>query len=413
MKSTQPKQPRQGQTEFICLVAFLISLVALGIDAMLPALPAIGSDLNVARANDTQLVIGLFFAGFAVGQLFYGPLSDSWGRKPVVLAGLTLFALGCLMSYLALSFETVLAGRILQGLGAAAPRTVMLAVVRDRYAGREMARVMSFVMAVFIIVPAIAPSLGQGVMLLSDWRSIFAVLLALAVALGLWMALRLPETLARDRRVALSAGRILRAMREVLTTRTALGYTLAAGTVFGAFVGYLSSSQQVFQQTFRLGELFPAFFAVLALSIGASSLVNARLVMRLGMRRLSFAAVFTLTGLSVGFAAVTLGFAGVPPLWAFMLWGMASFFCIGILFGNLNALAMEPLGHIAGTGAAVVGALSTALSLVTGIAIGQIYDGTILPLVLGFAVLGALSAAVMLITNRGTGGREKADCGAA
>jgi DHA1 family bicyclomycin/chloramphenicol resistance-like MFS transporter len=404
-------RPKQGQGEFICLVAFLISLVALSIDAMLPALPAIGADLDVARANDTQLVIGLFFAGFAVGQLFYGPLSDSLGRKPVILAGLVLFTLGCLMALLALSFETVLAGRILQGLGAAAPRTVMLAVVRDRFAGRAMARVMSFVMAVFIIVPALAPTLGQGIMLVADWHAIFAVLMALAVGLGLWMMLRLPETLPHPARVPLSAGRIVRAMGEVVTTRAALGYTLAAGTVFGAFIGYLNSSQQVFQVTFGVGELFPAFFAVLALAIGASSLVNARLVMGLGMRRLSFTAVFTLTGLSVGFAAVTVAFGGLPPLWAFMLWGVASFFCIGILFGNLNALAMEPLGHIAGTGAAVVGSLSTALSLLSGIAIGQVYDGTVLPLVSGFAVLGALSAAVMLITDRGVGGREKADCG--
>lgn len=394
-------QGRQSLPEFITLIALLISMVALSIDAMLPALPAIGGDLDVARANDTQLVISLFFLGFSVGQLFYGPVSDSLGRKSTILAGLTLFVVGCVLSMVAWNYETVLVGRILQGLGAAAPRTVTLAVVRDRYAGRGMARIMSFVMAVFIIVPALAPSLGQAILLIADWRSIFLSLVALALTGAAWMVLRLEETLPKDRRVPLSLGRIFGAVRETLTTRTAFGYTIAAGIVFGAFIGYLNSSQQVFQDAFGITDDFPLYFAVLALSIGASSITNARLVMRFGMRFLSFVAVGVLTLLSTGFAVLLLALGDGPPLWAFMAWGMASFFCVGLLFGNLNALAMEPLGHIAGTGAAVVGALSTFISLILGTAIGQAFDGTPLPLIAGFAVLGALSGLVMRITNRG------------
>ncbi|MDF1748347.1 MAG: multidrug effflux MFS transporter [Alphaproteobacteria bacterium] len=394
----------QSLPEFIALIALQISMVALTIDAMLPALPAIGLELGVASANETQLVISLFFLGFAVGQFFYGPLSDSLGRKPMILAGIALFGVGCILSLVSWNYETMLLGRVLQGLGAAGPRTVTLAVVRDRYAGRGMARIMSFVMAVFIVVPALAPALGQAVLFIADWRAIFFFLMALGMFCAIWMTIRLPETLADSDRMPLSLGRIWSAILETVTNRHAIGYTISAGFIFGAFVGYLNSAQQIFQDVFGLGELFPLFFGILALSIGASSVVNARIVMRLGMRFLSFAAVFALTGLSLFFLVVDFLLQGHPPLWAFMLWGMTSFFCIGLLFGNLNALAMEPLGHIAGTGSAVVGALTTLISLVFGIVVGQAFDGTVMPLVIGFAALGVISSIAMMITNRGIRG---------
>ena len=390
----------QSLPEFIALIALQISMVALTIDAMLPALPAIGQELGVVEANDTQLVISLFFLGFAVGQFFYGPLSDSLGRKSMILAGIAIFGVGCILSLVSWNYETMLLGRVLQGLGAAGPRTVTIAVVRDRYAGRGMARIMSFVMAVFIIVPAI----GQAVLFVADWRAIFLLLMALGLICAVWMMFRLPETLADSDRMPLSLARIGSAVKETVCNRHALGYTISAGFIFGAFVGYLNSAQQIFQDVFNLGDLFPLFFGILALSIGASSVVNARIVMRFGMRFLSFAAVFTLTGLSLGFLIVDIVLAGHPPLWAFMLWGMTSFFCIGLLFGNLNALAMEPLGHIAGTGSAVVGALTTLISLVFGIVVGQAFDGTVLPLVIGFASLGVISSITMMITNRGLRG---------
>lgn len=391
---------RQSLPEFIALIALLFSMVALSIDTVLPALSVIGEDLAVARANDTQLVVSLFFLGFGAGQMFYGPVSDSVGRKPMLLAGFLVFVLGCVLSMTAWNYETELAGRVLQGLGAASLRTVTLAVVRDRYSGRRMARIMSFMLSVFIIVPALAPSLGQAVLHVADWRAIFLFQIALAVLAVSWMSLRLEETLPRGRRLPFSLGRIGLALQETLTTRATVGYMLAAGTIFGAFNGYLNSVRQVFQDVLGVGEKFPLFFAVLALSLGAASFVNSKLVLRFGIRVLAFAAVGALTGFSALFAVILLILAP-PPLWAFMLWGMASFFCLGLLFGNLNALAMEPLGHIAGTGAAVVGTFVTFTAMILGIAIGQSFDGTALPLVAGFAMLGALSGLIMRITNRG------------
>lgn len=401
-----PPPNRQSQPEFIALIAMLISMVALTIDAMLPALPMIGADLEVARANDTQLVISMFFLGFAAGQLGFGPLSDSLGRKPTILIGLALYGLGCLLSIVSTDYTMMLLGRVLQGLGAAAPRTVTLAVVRDRHSGRDMARVMSFVMAVFIIVPALAPLLGQGVMLAAGWRAIFICLALMGLIAACWMHWRLPESLTPENRRPLSPARVWEAVVITVTNRVALGYTIAAGFIFGAFVAYLSTAQQVFQGVFGVGDFFPAFFAAMALSIGCASLTNAKLVVRLGMRRLSFVGVGMLTLLTSVFLVICLALRGPPPLWAFMMWGMSSFFFIGILFGNLNALAMEPLGHVAGTAAAFIGSASTALSLVLGVPLGQAYDGTVLPLVLGFATMGAGCGIVMLITNKGWRGAD-------
>lgn len=381
--------------EFVALMALMISLVALSIDALLPALPAIGNTLGVQRENDNQLIISVLFLGMAIGQMIYGPLSDSTGRKPAIYVGFGLFILGCLLALFASSFPMMLAGRVLQGVGAAGPRIVTVALVRDQYEGRAMARVMSFVMAVFILVPVVAPLFGQMMLLVAHWRAIFGAYLVLALIASSWFALRQPETLAPNRRTPFSLKRIALAMGEVFGNRLALGYTLAAGLIFGAFVGYLNSAQQLFQEQYGLGRLFPFYFATLALSIGSASFLNARLVMRYGMRLLSFSALVTLSGLSLLFWAIAYSLAGQPPLWALMIYFLMSFFCIGILFGNLNALAMEPLGHIAGVGAAVVGSLSTFISLLLGTLIGQSYNGTILPLVGGFALLSAASVVMM------------------
>lgn len=323
MTDTSATAGRQSLPEFIALVALLISMVALTIDAMLPALPAIGRDLAVLRANDTQLVVSLFFLGFAVGQLIYGPLSDSLGRKGVILAGLAVFGAGCVLSMTATDYTVMLIGRVLQGLGVAAPRIVTLAIVRDRYAGRGMARIMSFVMAVFIVVPALAPSLGQGIEHLADWRAIFFSLIALGLIGGLWMRPAGGDAAAREPS-ALSAGRVWSAVVETLKTRVAAGYTIAGGFIFGAFVGYLSTAQQVFQTVYGVGDDFPIYFAVLALSIGASSFLNARLVMRLGMRFLSFLAVFAMSALSAGFALAAYFLDGGLPFLSFMAWGCSA-----------------------------------------------------------------------------------------
>ena len=398
MARTGP-QPRFG--EFVALTALIISLVALSIDVMLPALQQIGGELGAHRANDAQLVISALFVGLALGQVFFGPLSDSVGRKPAIHAGLVLFIIGCLMSILATDFTVMLAGRVLQGLGAAGPRSVAIALVRDRYEGRAMARVMSLVMGVFILVPALAPGIGQIILMIAHWRAIFGFMLAVAAVSLVWFALRQPETLAPERRVGFSPARILLAVRETCRSRVAFGYTLASGLIFGAFVGYLNSAQQIFQIQYGLGALFPLYFAALALAIGSASFVNARLVMRHGMRRLSAWALGLLAGLSLAFLVPAYLAAGTPPLWALMAYMAAAFFCIGMLFANFNALAMAPLGHIAGVGTAVVGSLTTLISMSLGAAIGWAYDGTVLPLVAGFALLGFAAIAVMCWTERG------------
>jgi MFS transporter, DHA1 family, multidrug resistance protein len=389
-----------GFGEFIALMALMVSLVALSLDIMLPALPDIGRDLGVSNPNDVQLVISVLILGLSLGQVMYGPLSDSTGRKPMIFAGTVIFLIGCLLSINATRFTVMLAGRFLQGIGAAGPRSVIVALVRDRYEGRAMARVMSAVMAVFIIVPAVAPALGQAVLLLASWRAIFGALMALASLSLIWFMIRQPETLPRERRIAFSIKRIGRGVVEVCANRVAFGYTLTAGLVMGAFFGYLNCVQQIFQEVYGLGRLFPLFTAILALAIGSASFCNSRIVMRWGMRALSRRAIRLLILLSAGYFVIAYWMGGHSPLWALMVCLALVFFCVGILFGNLNAIAMQPLGHIAGVGAAVVGSLSSLIAVPPAIVIGRCYDGTTLPLISGFALLGLLSAGVMWWADR-------------
>ncbi|MCY4394169.1 MAG: multidrug effflux MFS transporter [Rhodospirillaceae bacterium] len=398
--------------EFIPLVALLMALVALAIDAVLPALPAIGRDLAVPRRNDLQYVITALFLGLGIGQILFGPLSDGIGRKPAIYAGLVLFMGGCLTSIFAPSFEAMIAGRILQGIGIAGPHTVIIALLRDRYEGRQMARLMSFAMAVFILVPTVAPALGQGIQWLGGWRAIFVAFLAIAAIAFAWFGLRQPETLPADRRRPLTPAAIGSAVREVLKTRTALGFILAAGCIYAPFVAYLSSAQQIFQEAYRTGPLFPACFAVLALALGGASLVNGRLVMKFGMRRIAGTAAVSVILVSAIAWPVAYAFGGLPPLWLFMAYMILVFLGVGLLFGNLYALAMEPLGHIAGVGAAVVASASTIMSVPLGSIVGQSFDGTMYVLIAAFAVFGAAAFAAMRWADTGRGahrGREPAD----
>ena len=391
--------------EFVTLMATLTALVAMSIDMVLPALPAIGAALGVEHANDNQLVVSLLFLGFGLGQLFYGPLSDATGRKPAAYVGLALYVVGCVLALLSRSFPVMLAGRFLQGVGVAGPRTITLALVRDRFEGREMARVMSLVMAVFILVPIVAPAAGQAILGAFGWRAIFGVYLTMGLLASVWFAMRQEETLPSGRRIPFSPPRIAAATREVLVNRRAIGYTIASGSVFGAFLGYLTSAQQILQGQYALAGRFPLYFAMLAIAIGSASLLNATLVVRYGMHALSSRSLQGICIASVVFTGVAAAASGHPPLWMLMSYLMASFFGIGLLFGNLNALAMQPLGHIAGTGAAVVGSTSMLISLALGTWIGQSYDGTVLPLVVGFAVLSACSIAMVRWAESGTSRR--------
>ena len=381
--------------EFVALTAMMMSLVAFSIDAMLPALPAIGGELGVLQENSNQLIISLLFLGMSAGQIVYGPLSDSIGRKPAIYTGFGIFITGTLLSLFATSFAMMLTGRVLQGLGAAGPRIVSIALVRDQYEGPTMARVMSFVMTVFILIPILAPALGQALLGIAGWRSIFGVFLGMSLLTLFWFSLRQPETLPPEKRIPFTTRRIISAIREVLGIRQSLAYTVVSGLVFGSFLGYLNSSQQILQVQYELGEQFPLYFGMLAIAFGAATLINSKLVMLVSMHALVRYAMQALAVLSAIFLAVTIMHDGHPPLWSLTLYLMPLFFAIGILFGNLNALAMEPLGHIAGIGAATIGSLSTFTALAIGTVIGQSYNGTISPLITGFLVLSVLSLGVM------------------
>ena len=404
-KATAAPAPKASFAEFVILMAFMMSLVAMSVDTMLPALGLLGSDLQIANENTTQFVVTVLFLGMTAGQIFYGPLSDSIGRKNALYIGLTLYIIGALIAWVAPTFGVLLFGRLVQGLGAASSRIVTLAMVRDRFEGRDMARVMSLVMGCFILVPAIAPTIGQGVLYVADWRSIF---LMLAVMGGLAMALlslRLRETLPQEKRRAFSFSAIGRGLKEVVSNRITLGYTITAGLIFGALLAYISSSQQVFHDLYDAGSAFALYFAMVALCIGAASFLNSTLVRRFGMRRITRSGLGGMILLSGTLLGLSLFMNGVPPLALFLGWAMLTFFCIGMMFGNINAMAMEPMGHIAGLAAAVIGTLSGAISLALAMVIGLLYNDTLIPLISGMFVLSCLSAVIMAWAEKDPAGR--------
>lgn len=388
---------------FVAFLALMTSVVAMTIDAVLPALDAIAGDLAFASPNDRQLVVLVVILGLGVAQPVFGPLSDSIGRRPAALIGWAVYLAGTLLCVLAASPEAMLAGRFLQGVGAGAPRTIAVAIVRDLYEGRAMARMLSVVMTVFMLVPMLAPLLGQGLEALWGWRAIFGAYVALAVVAALWYALGMPETLPPAHRRPLSARPILAAFREVLTNRVAMGYTLSAVCVFGPFVVYLATAQQVLEELYGLGPLFPLAFGALAVAFAAASFANSRLVMAVGMRRLSLRGLGALIAISaVGLVVIEAGgWNGVPPLWVFMGLMAGIFCCVAVLFANFNALALEPLGHVAGTASAVVMSLSSLGAAPIALAIARGFDGSLTPMFAGFLGLGLAGLGFMVMAERG------------
>lgn len=385
--------------EFIVLMALLMSIVAISIDALLPALGFIGQDFAVANENHTQFVISCIFMGMAVGQLLWGPLSDALGRKPVLYAGVLLYLVGGLVCYLSDEFSVLLIGRVMQGLGVAAPYITTISIVRDKYAGRHMARIMSVVMTIFMLVPAIAPSLGQGILYIASWRAIFILYVLYAVVITLWLFLRLDETLPAEKRIPFTFRMIAHGFREVVGNRITAAYTVCMGVCFGSLIGYLNASRQIFQVQFNVGDAFALYFGVLAVVLGISSLINSRLVERLGMYYISVRAFIIMVASSAVFLAVH--FTGIDiTLWMFMVYAACLFFSFGLVFGNLNAIAMEPMGHIAGIAAAVIGCTSSLISMALGAFIGQLYNNTLIPIVGGFLVLGALCVTIIVLTER-------------
>ena len=389
----------ESNVVFVLLMAATMSLVALCIDAMLPAFPAIAGDLGVPSSNDTQLIISLMFIGLALGQLFYGPLSDSIGRKPAIHAGYAILVVGCLVSMFAESFAVMLFGRFLQGFGAAGPRTVAMALIRDRFHGSEMARIMSFIMTVFILVPILAPAVGQGILLFSGWQAIFGFIILFSFAVQAWFTIRQPETLLPENRRAFTLVSIGQGFFEVIRNLPAMVFTLVAGSVFGGFMGYLNSCQQIFQVQYGLGKLFPLFFGGLAFAAGLAAIINGNLVMQFGMHRLTYRALYAITGLSWLLLLVSWMHGGHPPLWQFMAICVPWFFFIGVVFGNINAMAMEQMGHVAGSAAAVIGTATTLMAVGLGFLIGNAYDGTLNPMAAGFAIFTTISVLLTMLVK--------------
>ena len=388
-----------GFPEFVIVIASIMALNPLATDMMLPALPKIASTFHIVIANRPQAVLSTFLIGFGVGQFIMGPLSDRFGRRPVLVDGMALYCVASMLVVTAQSFETLLLARALQGLGTSATRVIATSIVRDCYAGRRMASVMSLAMMVFISVPIIAPSFGQAVMLLTQWRGIFILLMLYGVLALVWSALRMPETLPMSERKSIAIRDVLGAFRQTVTNRQTLGYALAAGGVQGSLFGFVFSSQQIFTGIYKLGNYFPMAFAAIAIGIAIAGFLNARFVGRLGMRVISHGAL-------VGFVAV----AGIMlvaaktqmlPLPLFIVLAALMMFVFGLIFSNFTALAMEPQGHIAGTASSLYGSITTLLGIGIGTVIGQDYDGTLLPFATGFFLCALASLAVVAVVEKG------------
>lgn len=392
---------KERQTEFITLMALMMAIAAFSIDALMPALAEIGDTFNVVNVNDNQLLISIVFLGLALGQIFFGPLSDSIGRKPAVYYGFALFFAGSLLSVIAWDFNSMLISRFVQGLGLAAPRTIGMAMVRDKYVGDGMARIMSFIMVVFILVPTVAPAIGQATTKIAGWKAIFILQILIALVIIVWFFIRQEETLKKENIIPFSVLTITKAVGEIFKTKTTLVYTLIAGVIQGAFLVYLSSAQQIFGVQYNLGDKFPIIFGILALSIGLASLVNSKMVMKYGMENMAKWSLISFTSIAVLGSVYFLLLPGENPhLYLFLGFLIVLLFSTGILFGNLNALAMKPLGHIAGLGSTVVGFVSTLISVPLGVFIGRFIENTALPLILGFGFAGVVSLLLLAWLNQ-------------
>lgn len=385
--------------EFVGLIASLIAVHALGIDVMLPALGLIGRDLGIAVENHQQLVIIVYIAGFGIGQLFWGPIVDRFGRRRILLGAMAVYAGMSFIAALAGSFELLLLARLFQGLSAASTRILSQSIIRDCYSGRQMARVSSSAFMIFLAVPILAPTLGQLILLVAPWHWIFYLLGAYSLGVAFWAWKRLPETLDPTHRRPASLRSIADAARSVATNRQSLGYTVAMGLIYGGLLAFLNSAPQILLHVFHAPELFATCFAIITAFMVVAALMNARMVERYGMRLISHIALVSLILICLVRLAVVL--TGQETLVLFTLLNGLSFLCYGLVGSNFGALAMDPMGHIAGTAASVQGFLSTAIGTIVALIIGQSFAGSTLPLTLGWEFEALAALAVVLITERG------------
>ncbi len=390
---------RLSQFEFITLMASLMSVVALTIDAILPALDQIGIAIGTKQISDNQLLITMIFLGLGIGSLFFGPLSDTLGRKPIVFLGFGLFIIASFICIYAQTLEMMIFGRILQGIGLSAPRTISIAMVRDTYSGDYMARIMSFITVVFILVPIIAPALGKFVLDHYNWQAIFYIQLIFSLFVSFWFWLRQPETLHHSKRIKFSPNIFVQGTKELFKYKSTIGYTIISGFITGSFMVYLSTAQQIFQLQYDLTEEFPFIFAGLAISVGSATFLNGTLVLRYGMKKLVTIAMVAFFIISLLYILLFYGKAN-PSISILLSFFGLQFFAIGFLFGNLRALAMEPVGHIAGIAAAITGFISTLMAVPISTWIGRSVTDTVLPLFIGFTICGLLSVFILIYLNR-------------
>jgi len=390
-----------SQGEFIAMIAMMFATIAFSIDAMLPALPDIGATLSPDDTNRAQLIVTSFVLGMGCGTFFTGPLSDAFGRKPVIFVGSSLYCLGALAAYFSQSLETILISRVLMGLGAAAPRVVAIAIVRDLYVGRDMARIMSLVMMIFTLVPAFAPLLGTGIIAISDWRGIFAAFAIFSVITVVWMGFRLVEPLKKEDRRPLQLPKLLAALREMVNHPTVRLSILAQTFCMAMLFTIIVMVQPAYDEVFDRAESFPVWFMVVALMAGTASFLNASLVGRVGMRRMvTWALGVQIIGSSAMFVTTQFTIADPMSFYIFVAWQTSVFFMVGLTLGNLNAIAMEPMGHIAGMAASVMGAISTVAAAFIAAPVGLLFDGTIVPMVGGVLTAAILAFVTMLRMGR-------------
>ncbi len=399
MDPIRAPHPGVGRKEFVAFIAAIMAVNALGVDLMLPALPAIGHELGVASDNARQWIVTAYVFGFGVGQLVYGPLADRYGRKAILIVTLAGFVAASIFAAGSQTFAALLGARILQGVMSASTRVLAVAMVRDSYAGRQMAKVMSLAQMIFFIVPILAPSIGQVLLAFGPWRFIFYALGAFAAIVLAWSLVRLPETLPVERRSPISVASLGRAYRLTLTNRYSVGYAFAASLTFGGIIAFVSSAQQIFVDEFGAGDRFTLLFALCAFSMGVASFLNSRLVERLGTRLISQTGLFALILLSVVHIGVIA--AGWETLWSYMIFQALSMTCIGLCGSNFGAMAMEPVGHIAGVASSVQGFITSVVAVAVGSLIGQAYNGTTYPLAIGYLGIGVAALVIVLMVEGG------------
>ncbi|WOE74434.1 multidrug effflux MFS transporter [Alterisphingorhabdus coralli] len=397
--SPRVKRRFPGQREFVAMMAAMMALNALAIDAMLPAFPAIGAALDVATANDRQYVISVYIGAMGIGSLLYGPLADRYGRRPVLFTGIGVYILFSLLCALAESFTALLTFRFLQGFGAAAIGVLVTSVIRDRYSGDTMAKLMSMIFIVFMAVPVVAPTIGQAILTIAGWRWIFGVFAIAGFAVIAWVWARLPETLEPCNVKPIKPTVLANTWRMVFFNRMAMGYVLGAGLIFGGLFGFLNSSQQIFADVFDAADIFPYAFAAVAGGLALANFVNSRVVERIGARRVSHSALFAFIALSL--SQIAAAYYAPESMVLFLGLATVNMAMLGFTGSNFSALAMEPFGEVAGAASSFQTFVRTVLGAIIGGSIGQFFDGTAMPMAIGFLLAGIAALALVLWCEKG------------